>query len=108
MTNELEKKFFDTFGIEPKIINTAVGRGFYIEHNRVEKYPQITDRILLELICIANERENYPISTNIKNIQARTLRILLRTEKHYKNYYGYDRQYNKLVKQVRTLFEEGN
>ena len=52
MTNELEKQFFDTFGIEPRIINTAVGRGFYIEHSRVEKYPQITDRILLQLICI--------------------------------------------------------
>ena len=50
MTNELEKQFFDTFGIEPKIIDTAVGRGFCIEHSRVDKYPQITDRILLELM----------------------------------------------------------
>ena len=54
MTNDLEKQFFDTFGIEPKIMNTAVGQGFYIEHTRVEKYPQITDHILLELICIVS------------------------------------------------------
>ena len=52
MTSELEKQFFDTFGIEPKILSTAIGHGFYIEHSRVEKYPQITDRILLELIRI--------------------------------------------------------
>ena len=107
MTTDIERQFFDTFGIEPKIIDIAIGRGFYIEHNRVDKYQQITDHILLELICIANQRENYPISTNIKNIQARTLRILLRTEKLYKKYYGSDGRYKKLVKQVRTLFKEG-
>ena len=58
MTNELEKTFFDTFGIEPKCeIRT--------EHRKHECYgmvdcdecasaiyPQIGDRILLELICI--------------------------------------------------------
>lgn len=107
MTNELEKQFFDTFGIEPIEIPSreydSDGEicSYYIE------YPQITDSILLELICMANQHEDYPISTNIKNIQARTLRILLRTEKFYKNYYDSDGRYKKLVKQVRTLFEEG-
>ena len=110
MTSELEKQFFDTFGIEPDITSC------YHRCNRdlnckecdeaTKIYPPITDRILLELICMANQHEDYPISTNIKNIQARTLRILLRTGKLYKKYYGSDGRYKKLVKQVRTLFEE--
>ena len=103
MTNELEKQFFDTFGIEPRPLFST--RNGYTDDKYI--YPTITDSILLELICMANQHEDYPISTNIKNIQARTLRILLRTEKFYKNYYGSDGRYKKLVKQVRTLFEEG-
>ena len=116
MTNELEKKFFDTFGIEAKqkcakpLLKTTSGfckaykNCVGCDYNDL-KYPQITDRILLNLICIANEYLDYPTSTNIKNIQARTLRILLRTEKLYKKYYDCDRRYKKLVKQVRTLFK---
>ena len=46
------EEFFKTFGIEPKRIEIAVGKGFYIEHYTEETYPEITDRILLELICI--------------------------------------------------------
>lgn len=109
MTNELEKQFFDTFGIEKRIeFETCYALDSpHTYSTAIKRYPQITDRILLELICMANQHENYPISTNIKNIQARTLRILLRTEKFYKNYYGSDGRYKKLVKQVRTLFEEG-
>ena len=128
MTNELEKQFFDTFDIgayykyllidktsryhneklfdKTNFIDFVKSGKDYLLLKVIKYYPQITDHILLELICIANQYEYLPISTNIKNIQARTLRILLRTEKHYKNYYGYDRQYNKLVKQVRTLFEK--
>lgn len=118
MTNELEKRFFDTFGIEAKqkcakpLLKTTSGfckaykNCVGCDYNDL-KYPQITDRILLNLICIANEYENYSETTNIKNIQARTLRILLRAEKFYdKNHYGSDRQYKKLVKRVRKLFKE--
>lgn len=53
MTNELEKQFFDTFGIEPKTIiepRYSLNTEYYEE--KVEKYPQITDRILLELFVI--------------------------------------------------------
>ena len=98
MTSELEKQFFDTFGIEERELEYP---------DNFTYYPEITDRILLELICIANQHEDYPISTNIKNIQARTLRILLRIGKLYKKYYGSDGRYKKLVKQVRALFKEG-
>ena len=107
MTNELEKKFFDTFGIEPIEIPSreydSDGEicSYYVE------YPQITDRILLELICIANQYEDYSQTTNMKNIKARTLRILLRNEKFYKNFYENDKRYKKFKHQVQALFEEG-
>ena len=58
MTNELEKTFFDTFGIEPKqtckVTSTCNNYVNYNDCNGCNsyKYPQISDRILLELICI--------------------------------------------------------
>ena len=57
MTNKIEKQFFDTFGIKPVPIYSE----FW--HIR-DKYPQITDHILLKLICILtcwhlDEREPY-------------------------------------------------
>ena len=45
MTTDLEKQFFNTFGIEPE---TGIGLVKFKEPH----YPQITDRILLELIRI--------------------------------------------------------
>lgn len=79
MTNELEKNFFDTFGIEPKyaylvtdMFYTSNSHNYEATKNDLIKYfgnkncgrykvtevyktyPQITDRILLELICICN------------------------------------------------------
>lgn len=50
MTNELEKQFFDTFGIEPK---TNQVYGIQLDYH-IDDYPQITDHVLLELICILN------------------------------------------------------
>lgn len=45
MTTELEKQFFDTFEIEPK---TNQVYGIQLDYH-IDEYPQITDRILLEL-----------------------------------------------------------
>lgn len=59
MTNELEKQFFDTFGIEPKLTKFEIKyneRG-EITYPPIYTYPQITDRHLLELICIINQSE---------------------------------------------------
>ena len=56
MTNEIEKKFFDTFGIEAKHKCTKDGNCYFQECSKcdwyIHTYPPITDRILLELICI--------------------------------------------------------
>ena len=51
MTTDLEKQFFDTFGIEPKPLFST--RNGYTDDAYL--YPQITDRILLELICILSK-----------------------------------------------------
>ena len=105
MTNELEKQFFDTFGIEPRIITGprySLNSEYY--EVTVEKYPQITDRILLELICILTKRFNYADQNwltkcnDTKELKVSVLRMLLlcstNTIEKYKH-------------QVRTLFEEG-
>lgn len=71
---EIEKRFFETFGIEARYIiirGCENGITFYANDCNIpsckgcskairEKvYPQITDRILLELICIANHESVY-------------------------------------------------
>ena len=62
MTAEIEKNFFDTFGIEPFIYCSkprldcdARNKGLCrkdCEYYSGVLYPEITDRILLKLICI--------------------------------------------------------
>lgn len=51
MTNEIEKKFFDAFGIKAKLDGSDFNKS--IQAN----YPEITDRILLELIEIIIKRD---------------------------------------------------
>ena len=70
MINELEKQFFQCFGIEarqkcakPLLKNTGGFCKAYkncvgCDYNDLI-YPQITDRILLELICIINQMDLY-------------------------------------------------
>ena len=129
MANELEKKFFDTFGIEQSNMckyakygyEGTEGTWYLCSKNQKEcwtypsnttckdkmtSYPEITDRILLNLICIANEYLDYPTSTNIKNIQARTLRMLLKVKKYFKDTYSSQDWHNELVRKVRKLFKE--
>lgn len=85
MTNKLEKQFFQCFGIEP-----------YKEIGMIE-YPQISDRILLELICIAlNTFETFEINRimNIESLKKKILNLLILAQ-------------DDVYSQVRTLFEEG-
>ena len=107
MTNELEKQFFDTFGIEPKIDCEGCGaKPFASEQcyqtECVKVYPQITDRILLELLCILtcwhlDECEPYEItSINIEQLKNQILSNSLYIAKHL-----------KAKKRVQALFEEG-
>lgn len=130
MSNEIEKTFFDAFGIrtyykyllidetsrnhneklfdKTNFIDFVKSGKDYLLLKVIKYYPEITDHILLELICIANQYEDYPISTNIKNIQARTLRLLLKVKKYLKDTYSHQGWHNGLVRKVRTLFKEEN
>lgn len=106
MTNELEKQFFDTFGIErlcdKSIYKLCVG-ALDCQTCKYPYYPQITDRKLLELICILSrwhldEREPYEItSINIEQLKNQILNNSL-----------YIAKYAKAKHQVRALFGEGN
>lgn len=99
MTNELEKTFFDTFGIEP---STKYDYCWKSEENKDKLYPQITDHILLELICILtrwhlDEHEPYEImSINMEQLKNQILNNSLDIAKCVKT-----------KQRVRTLFEEG-
>ena len=99
MTTEIEKTFFDTFGIEPrhKCTDGALEPcdeqcnecGYY-----ELRYPQISDRILLELICIANEAYIDLEGTDIETMKNSLL----------ENFIFFRRD---VYDQVHTLFEEG-
>ena len=98
MTTEIEKQFFDTFGIKPKEQEV-----FVLKRMVVKEYPEITDHILLELICILtrwhlDEHEPYEItSINMEQLKSQILNNSLDIAKCVKT-----------KQQVRTLFEEGN
>ena len=103
MTNELEKQFFDTFGIEPRLKTFAIQKDEQGEltYPPIYEYPQITDRILLELICILNENTTldetyYQGASTVKELKKLVLKDLIKTKDNFDT-----------IHQVRTLFEEG-
>ena len=67
--NDIELEFFKTFEIEPIPIKNYgfwLIKGSIIENNKGEKvvYPEITDKVLLELICVLNK---YQTTTLVKS-----------------------------------------
>ena len=98
MITDIEKQFFDTFGIElsDNFIGCKNGMAFYTygcdmpsckgcpKEIREKEYPQITDSILLKLICILtchylDEREPYEItSINIEQLKQQILSDIIR------------------------------
>lgn len=109
MTNDLEKQFFDTFGIEPRITGYEVhGVGLeVVSQEPIYEYPTLSDRILLELICIHNQY-SHPFSIYgekkdfLKNdILECMINILDYFDEHEMG------EYSKLKHQVQALFEEG-
>ena len=102
MTTGLEQQFFSTFGIEPKVI-TEPRYSLNVEHYEVtvKEYPQITDRILLELICILASNPIHilfeSMLSGIKEVELLKISILLTCIANK----------NTIKHHVRTLFEEG-
>ena len=117
MTSEIEEKFFQCFGIKPKCVKRTLKLAMhgYDENDLPEDlrqfissqaqvyhvYPEITDRILLELICILASN---PIRilfesmlSGIKEVELLKNSILLTCIANK----------DTIKHQVRTLFEEG-
>ena len=117
MTSQLQKQFFDTFGIEPKCVKRTLKLAMhgYDENDLPEDlrqfissqaqvyhvYPEITDHILLELICVLASN---PIRilfesmfSGIKEVELLKNSILLTCIANK----------DTIKHQVRTLFEEG-
>lgn len=137
MTNELEKRFFQRFGIEPRYEDACTVEDEYWNNEELaneygtfdqymnckcgdqencttecsfayqrEVYPQITDRILLELICIHNTYlETNLYSIDYESLKKEILKDLINEQesRELKNDYVSD----DMKHQVRTLFEEG-
>lgn len=108
MTNELEKQFFDTFGIEPK---TNQIYGIQLDYH-INGYPQITDRILLELILINMHHEDlFGHPTNTRELKDNTLKQLIETYNKFSTCVTYDGECQqtarKIKHQISTLFGEG-
>lgn len=70
MTSKLEKQFFDTFGINKRIEFETCHAidSSYTYSTAIKRYPQITDSILLELICILNTRPVYASNAHGTNV----------------------------------------
>ena len=122
MTNELEKQFFNTFNLTKyKLVSkynklltygpfdtledtNTVAKGVMDCFTIEEVYPQITDRILLELICILTKRYDYADQNwltkcdDTKELKVSVLRLLLLCTTSI---------IEKYKRQVQALFEEG-
>ena len=72
--NEIEK-LYENVGIEPIVRDNAIGRGYYIEHQRVEEYPPFTAEKQLKLIVFFVRKgfkvsfDNYTRDFSLEGIQ---------------------------------------
>ena len=122
MTTEIEKIFFDTFGIEPYDRYLNCTENLEVDCNRncnycdkaedVYCYPQITDTHYLKLICILSKELRMIFRISSENLEDIKKEIL---QKSISNYYCYSDElapnhqwFYEYEHQVRTLFEEVN
>ena len=102
MTTEIEKQFFDTFGIEEIELDYP---------DNFTYYPEITDRILLELICIANKeliKSRYARGKNTEELKNNILKTFIEDYTFYSKTYlkTYNRLGYNFKHQVQELFKE--
>ena len=130
MTNELEKTFFDTFGIgayykyllidktsrchneklfdKQNFIDFIKSGKDYLLLKVIKYHPQITDRILLELICILSGWRQYCISyyvidaVNINTLKSDILRDCI----CMLHWYEFNECSKDIKQKVQTLFKE--
>ena len=114
MTNELEKQFFDTFGIEPDITSCYHRCKKDLNCKKCDEakviYPQITDHILLELILIIIHHEDFSgYPNNIRELKDNILKQIVEIYNKFCTCVSYDSEYQQMAmdikQQLRTLFE---
>ena len=129
MATDLERQFFDTFGIKTRYVyyikDTSIKLCYYsatkkyildyFTNKNCIKYkvfnvkiehPQITDRILLKLICICSQYGFCPTARNTKDLKLKVLKRLFKLKENLKNNYEHQGYHNVFTRKVRTLFEE--
>lgn len=67
--NEIEK-MYENAEIKPVVRDNAIGRGYYIEHQRTEEYPPFTAEKQLELIKWLAFRDSTTITANKAEVNA--------------------------------------
>lgn len=92
MTNDLEKQFFDTFGIVPKQIEFDIGASV---NASIFEYPNVCDSILVKLICIIGSI--YICTQDRETLKEHILVQCMNTQMHGR----------EIKHQVQALFEEG-
>lgn len=127
MTNELEKQFFETFGIKPyykyllidktsrchneklcdktNFIDFVKSGKDYLLLKVIKYYPQITDRILLELICLCPGLDDV-FFVDVKILKETLLKSYINIYDYYVNTEWLSDCGKELKQQVRTLFKE--
>lgn len=100
MIIDIEKQFYDTFGIEPKyktcVFDYCKNKKEYDCENCNDKewhYPQITDSILLELIRLGLNYDFVIHSKSVEELKEKLLALLIYNEAEFKQ-------------QVQALFED--
>ena len=93
--SEIEKQFFETFGIEEKELEYP---------DNFTYYPEITDRILLELIFLQPLSIEFKYPRNIEELKNTLLEYYI--EKL--SLFAEPNEAEIFKQQVRTLFEESN
>ena len=87
MTNEVEEQFFDTFEVKERELEYP---------DNFTYYPEITDNILLELICIAHTSPVITfVSRDVKSLKEEVLMVLCNWVNN-----------RNIKQQVQALFEE--
>ena len=129
--SEIEKQFFETFEINKSTLCKYAIYGYEGEQeiwykcnkrdeecwtypyksgckDRETDYPQITDRILLELICILNDFEGIDVkATTVNELKEELLKQAIEPFEYpiaFEEYHEID----KLYHQLQALFKENN
>ena len=127
MTNEPEKQFFDTFGIrayykylfidktsrhhneklfdKTNFIDFVKSGKDYLLLKVIKYYPEITDRILLELICLCPDLDDV-FFIDVKILKETLLKSYINIYDYYVNTEWLSDCGKELKQQVCTLFKE--